>query len=396
MSNKIETTVKESGRKISKVENQDLRKNNEDRIISDGYGIGRVIENQQYIHNNIVIKNLMEKYSANNVSLRFKLEIDRKIENNILSYLQKIGSILIFDEYDRTLLGSFDKHYIFESEKYNCFGRITYAIHALSITLSIFIYGGEYNNITSLKKEIEFIFKSFLAKENNSLIEINYYLLSQENTPIYLSITEQIETEIQEVNYPFIANINKLIENYFNSKASILFLIGNPGTGKTRFIRYLLSRNSKKNSVYYTSDRHVIEHGSIFTDFLQSSSNILVLEDFDFHLNSRKEGNTIMYHLLGLSDGLIQSFNKKIIISTNLSSLNNIDEAIIRKGRCFDIINFRFLYWDEVVEFFKNNNCEEMTKGIDEKEYTLADLYYILNNKTNKKLEIKYKKAGFN
>ena len=37
-----------------------------------------------------------------------------------------------------------------------------------------------------------------------------------------------------------------------------------------------------------------------------------------------------------------------------------------------------------------------MTKGIDEKEYTLADLYYILNNKTNKKLEIKYKKAGFN
>ena len=102
-----------------------------------------------------------------------------------------------------------------------------------------------------------------------------------------------------------------------------------------------------------------------------------------------------MYHLLGLSDGLIQSINKKIIISTNLSSLNNIDEAIIRKGRCFDILNFRYLYWDEIIEFFKENNYSEIISNIEEKEYSLADLYYILNNKKNKKIEAKYKKMGF-
>ena len=102
-----------------------------------------------------------------------------------------------------------------------------------------------------------------------------------------------------------------------------------------------------------------------------------------------------MYHLLGLSDGLIQSFNKKIIISTNLPNLTNIDEAVIRKGRCFDVLNFRPLLWDECIEFFKKNNSNEIIDKIEEKEYTLADLYYILNNKGIKKIETNCRKAGF-
>ena len=201
----------------------------------------------------------------------------------------------------------------------------------------------------------------------------------------------------------------KFIEGLVNVvKPELLKIIVNTGDDTELFglkicpdldiITYTLANlvdKENNNFVYFTSDKHVIEHGSIFTDFLQSVSNIMVLEDFDFHLNSRKEGNTIMYHLLGLSDGLIQSFNKKIIISTNLSNLNNIDDAIIRKGRCFDILNFRSLLWDEVIEFFKHNNYIEIINKIEEKEYTLADLYYILNNKNNKEIEVQFKKAGF-
>jgi hypothetical protein len=223
--------------------------------------------------------------------------------------------------------------------------------------------------------------------------------LSKEGSPVHISLSEQVETKIENINYPFIDDIDNLIDNYFNSKASILFLIGAAGTGKTRFIRYLLSKlcdiDELARTVFYTSDEHVISHGGIFTDFLCDDSPVMVLEDFDFHLSSRKDGNTIMYHLLGLSDGLIQSFNKKIIISTNLPNLTNIDEAIIRKGRCFDILNFRLLSWHECIKFLKENNCNEIIDKIEEKEYTLADLYYILNTKGNKKIEANCRKAGF-
>jgi hypothetical protein len=43
----------------------------------------------------------------------------------------------------------------------------------------------------------------------------------------------------------------------------------------------------------------------------------------------------------------------------------------------------------------KENNCNEIINKIEEKEYTLADLYYILNTKGNKKIEVNCKKAGF-
>ena len=124
-------------------------------------------------------------------------------------------------------------------------------------------------------------------------------------------------------------------------------------------------------------------------------SKILLLEDFDFHLNSRKDGNTIMYHLLGSSDGLIQSRDRKIIISSNLPNLSNIDEALIRYGRCFGVMEFRKLTYEESTEFFKNNNKENLIKKLKAQDYSLAELYHILNSENKKGLDNKIKKVGF-
>ncbi len=60
-------------------------------------------------------------------------------------------------------------------------------------------------------------------------------------------------------------------------------------------------------------------------------------------LSSRERGNDLMARLLNLADGLISLPKRKIVFSTNLPSLDSVDEALLRPGRCFAAVNFRKL-----------------------------------------------------
>jgi hypothetical protein len=48
-----------------------------------------------------------------------------------------------------------------------------------------------------------------------------------------------------------------------------------------------------------------------------------------------------------LTDGVARSQGRKIIFTTNLADVTDIDEALIRPGRCFAIRNLRNLTTDE-------------------------------------------------
>lgn len=370
-----------------------LRKKQEhEGLLREGYNIDALISNQRYKNHNEIIKQLIDKYVGTH-TLQFSFNCYRNIQEELTEIILKIGnSILNFSS-----ITNDEKQILIESSEYDCFGYVFLTQESLNYYFEITLFGKANEDLQKCKENITSIFSSYIIeKNNNSLVNIHYYYLTKEGIPAWFNILEEIETKLFSTNYPFIEDPNSFITNYFNSKESILILIGSPGTGKTRFIRYLLSMRENSQSIFFTSDKHVIEHGCIFSDFIQSSSNIMVLEDFDFHLNSRKEGNTIMYHLLGLGDGLIQSQNKKIIISTNLSNLSGIDDAILRRGRCFDIVNFRLLYWDEVIIFLKENNREDLISKIEEKEYSLADLYALINDKKERNFKIECKRTGFN
>lgn len=121
----------------------------------------------------------------------------------------------------------------------------------------------------------------------------------------------------------------------------------------------------------------------MFVNFLNNGYDAIVLEDIDYDLNSRKEGNTFMYKLLNSSDGIISSNNKKIILSTNLPSVKDVDEALLRPGRCFDVLKTRNLTRNESEDFLKNfNSSIDLSKD----NYSLAELYRLINNRSENRL----------
>lgn len=186
--------------------------------------------------------------------------------------------------------------------------------------------------------------------------------------------------------YPFLKDetVEEYYDRFMNSSASILLLIGPPGTGKTTFIRGLLHYTGKNALVTY--DEKLLERDYVFARFLEDDANFMIIEDADNFVISRKEGNTMMHRFLNVGDGLVGVKGKKLIFSTNLPSVSDIDSALIRPGRCFDILHF-----DNYNEEQAKMISEKLNIKLDKKSdgtYSLAEVFHseIKTPKNTKKM----------
>lgn len=197
--------------------------------------------------------------------------------------------------------------------------------------------------------------------------------------------------EVTDVAYPYIdGGIDKFIDNFKNSSENILLLLGKPGTGKSTFLKYLLSVLDENAIVTY--DTKILEKDYFFGDFMMGNNGVLIMEDADMFLEARTSGNALMHKFLNVGDGLVSAPNKKIIFTTNLESSDNIDKALLRPGRCFSVVNFRPLTTDESKNFMSSYDKEFDSSVLTKDEYTLAELYNQVRNR--KVLETKTK-VGF-
>lgn len=215
----------------------------------------------------------------------------------------------------------------------------------------------------------------------DAVCKINAFIFD-EKEGLTSSLHEQnFNSEILVEAYPYIPDPKQFFDKYYNeSKASVIIFIGIPGTGKTTLIRNLIagynSTNNDSAGVFYTASSNALSCDKLFQQFAQSKSRTMILEDVDLHLTSRSEGNTFMYKLLSASDGVIKNDieDKKIIISTNLDNVGEIDEALIRKGRCYSVVTFRALDYNESVKLLTKLNRDH--SWLDEnRTYTLAELF---------------------
>lgn len=341
------------------------------QINSIPYKVNYFIANQQVLPSlrafptNITGKKLMELLDTNS----FKYEVIKtdilksgKNTRNVFLFISLFNNeVLLCIDHDEHNTAPEGAYYDDEFEKDNTSEEID----------RIEIYY-DYEKTEKYQNLFTFLEKLPQKKENKkSTINIvcsdpNLYLKEINVKKINLDININYNDDFIEISKDVIKNINQ------KDKDGIVLFHGEPGCGKTSYIKYLLTKLNKR--IIYLPPNLVGELSSpSFISFLTDYPNsVLVIEDGENVIKTRKEGSTTaIANLLNLSNGLLSDVLKMQIIVTFNCALSEIDTALLRKGRLLCRYEFKKLNKKKAQELSNKIGFDTVIK----EDMTIADIY---------------------
>lgn len=225
------------------------------------------------------------------------------------------------------------------------------------------------DNDGSLREFLELLERYYVApeEEKNNLYKIAQGVSGFSLQKSHIKDVPNFSIE-RQYNDDFVhedEKIRKFIER--EDKSGLVILHGEKGTGKTTYIRNIISSYPNKKFVFVTPDLVSLLGSPSFTSFINTLNNhIIILEDCETVIRDRKStgswNNSAVATLLNMTDGLLADDLGIKFICTFNEDIKDIDSALMRKGRLVCKYEFKPLTVEKtnaLLEFIYTEKAKE-------------------------------------
>jgi ATP-dependent 26S proteasome regulatory subunit len=238
---------------------------------------------------------------------------------------------------------------------------------------------------------VDFLYDSNIPGTEEWVLQTNHKLRSKfgdEKSPKFKVLmvqegqfgTEDVNTndfqsiEINELYNDDFAETDQVISEFMSKQESgIIVLHGEPGTGKTTYIKHLISKFGDKEFIFVQNDFvGDLLKPSFISFLLQHKNATLIIEDAEKVVITRDHSSedSVVSTILQLTDGLFSDFLNIKIICTFNTDIDRIDKALLRKGRLIAKYHFMPLSSEKANALAEKLGHKDL-KG----SHTLADIF---------------------
>lgn len=207
-----------------------------------------------------------------------------------------------------------------------------------------------------------------IVNSNSKGLKMNRYQIKKPDVP---DLDLYYGNGFTEKHQKFVTKISE------QDHSGLFIFHGATGSGKTNYIRYLISRcRTEINFIFYPiALLRELTSPQLIPFISDYKNSVLILEESEDSVQTREGGGSAdkasIANLLNISDGLLSDvLNLKIICTFN-TNIKNLDKALLREGRLLGIHKFDKLPADNANRIATMN---ELNKNFTE-PVTLAQIF---------------------